>query len=405
MIDVKIPDTMNTDTPILALGGEVNTVALARHLGPLGVRVAVSGQQGCYALHSRWCTESLPVPEGMPTHDYWSDLLLQPGADRYCDHIVMALNDDAIEFVTENADALRNRCRLERFDPVLRRALLDKQRTLELAADVGVPAPRHWSVKNPEDVLAVKDEITFPVMVKPIHSHAFVRAFGRKLFIIENGLDEVVARVRDAADRGIEVMVVEMIPGPDDLLSSYYTYIDDDGEPLFHYTKRVIRRQPVNRGGAVYHETRWLPETAEMGLRFLQGIGWRGMANIEFKRDTRDGRLKIIEVNSRLTAAHPLVLRSGAPLDLIQYCVLTGQTHPTFRSYEEGLYYWYPLRDFRAFLELSRSGELSFMGWLSSLPVRNIVLPMFNLSDPRPGLSRTAQVIAGVGRRLRASGS
>lgn len=396
-------DDLNTDTPILALGGEVNTLAMARHLGPKGVRISVSGEHGCYALSSRWCSEALPVPQGMSSHDYWFELLLAPGADRYRDHIVMAMNDDAIDFVAKNAESLRGRCRLERFVPELRRALLDKQKTLELAEQVGVPAPRHWAVKGPEDVLAAKDEITFPVMVKPIHSHEFVQAFGRKLFIIKNDFDEVVARVRDATDRSIEVMAVEMVPGPDDLLSSYYTYLDDRGEPLYHFTKRIIRRHPVNRGGAVYHATEWLPETAEMGLRFLQGIGWRGMANIEFKRDTRDGQLKIIEVNSRLTAAHPLALRSGAPLDLIQYCVFTGQAHPTFGSYKEGMFYWYPLRDFRAFLELKRAGELSFWEWLSSLPRQNVVLPLFNLSDLSPSLRRAVEIFGGLGRKVRAS--
>ena len=42
----------------------------------------------------------------------------------------------------------------------------------------------------------------------------------------------------------------------------------------------------VNRGGGCYHETKWLPETAELGRRFFTGIGFRGMGNIEFKRDT-----------------------------------------------------------------------------------------------------------------------
>jgi D-aspartate ligase len=41
--------------------------------------------------------------------------------------------------------------------------------------------------------------------------------------------------------------------------------------------------------------TRWRPEVAEAGLRFLRAIGPRGMAHAEFKRDSRDGELKLIE--------------------------------------------------------------------------------------------------------------
>ena len=38
---------------------------------------------------------------------------------------------------------------------------------------------------------ALRGALTFPVMVKPVHSHLFVRAFGKKLFIIEADFDEV----------------------------------------------------------------------------------------------------------------------------------------------------------------------------------------------------------------------
>ncbi len=64
-------------------------------------------------------------------------------------------------------------------------------------------------------------------------------------------------------------MICELIPGPDSQLSRYYTYITHDGQALFHFTKRVLRRYPVNEGPASYHMTQWLPDTAELGKRFF----------------------------------------------------------------------------------------------------------------------------------------
>jgi predicted ATP-grasp superfamily ATP-dependent carboligase len=223
-------------------------------------------------------------------------------------------------------------------------------------------------------------------MVKPIHSHKFNRVFGRKLFIVESGFDEVAEKIRLSHEHGVEVMVVEMIPGPDNLLVSYNTYIDSAGNSLYHFTKRVIRRFPVNRGGACYHITEWLPEVAELGRKFFKGIGFKGIGNVEFKRDLRDGRLKIIESNARFVAAHELFVRSGAPCDLLVYCHLTKQPLPDLRNYKQFMRMWYPAQDFCAYCQLQARGELSFGGWLGSI-MHPQVYPVLSLSDPKPAIT------------------
>jgi hypothetical protein len=101
-------------------------------------------------------------------------------------------------------------------------------------------------------------------MVKPLHSYSFMEAFGRKLFIVRDSVQEVAEKVELCLSRGHSVMIVEMIPGPDDLLSSYYTYRTAQGRLLYDYTKSIIRRWPVNRGGACFHQSERLPETAEL---------------------------------------------------------------------------------------------------------------------------------------------
>ena len=376
-------NTLNTSVPVLVLGGKENSLSIVRHLASHGIRVSASGPTNCWGLYSRHCAQRFRIPAGTGAAGYWHDLLL--AGKRYLDgHMLMPCSDEAIEFIATHHAELAKRYILDDGQPALRMALLDKKKTLELAEQAGVPAPKFWSVDKGSDLDAIREEITLPAMVKPIHSHKFSKVFGRKLFIVEKDFDELKRCVERAHEHDLEVMVVEMVPGPDDLLSSYYTYIDGDGHRLFDFTKRIIRRYPVNRGGACYHATEWLPETAEMGRRFFEGIGFTGLGNIEFKRDLRDGKLKVIEANARFTAAQELALRAGAPIDLIIYRQLTGQPVPAFRHFREDLYYWYPVSDFLAFLELNRRGELSFRDWLRSVASTERVDPLFRLNDPWP---------------------
>lgn len=396
------PSRLDTTTPVLVLGGRENALSLVRRLGALGITMRASGPADCWGMYSRHCASAYPVPRTVSDSEFWSDLLLSGKAPELKGSLIVYCSDSAIEFVARNRQALAKDYVLDHATSELQLALLDKRKTLELAHRAGVPAPQFWSVRNGEaDLEAMRAIVQFPVMVKPIISHRFHKVFGRKLFIIEESFDELAEKVRLCRQHGLEVMVTEMIPGPDSLLSSYYTYVDGDGRFLFDYTKRIIRRFPENRGLACYHVTDWLPETAEAGRKFFAGIGFTGIGNIEFKRDPRDNRLKVIESNARFTAAQELVVRSGAPIDLIYYCTATGQPGPHFASYENGLTYWYGARDFLAFLEMYRAGRIGVGEWVKSLfPMRH-VSPLHSLSDPYP---TWGAFLARAGKTLRALG-
>ncbi|MEL7033171.1 MAG: carboxylate--amine ligase [Pseudomonadota bacterium] len=384
---------LDTTVPVLLLGGRENALAVARNLGRLGVTIYSSGKPGSRSMDSKYCTKAFVVPEGTLAADHWRKLLLSEPQPKLQGCLLFACCDESLDFLQSNRDQLSAQYKLEDFVPEQRRIMLDKQATLEIAGRIGVPAPAYWEINSDEDVEKIRDEVQLPVMVKPLDSFAFVHEFGAKLFIVDTTFDDVVEKVKLARAHGQDVMVVEMIPGPDDLLSSYYTYRTPDGRRLYDYTKSVIRRWPVNRGGACFHQSEWLPETAEMGQKLFDGVDWQGIGNVEFKRDTRDGKLKIIEVNARFTAAHRLVTAAGAPIDEIIYRHLTGQEIPTFDAYSNRLRMIYPIGDFMAYLELRQSKKLSLFAWLKSVFAQPVVVPDFSFSDPYPALAEWGLIV------------
>ncbi|MEQ9143414.1 MAG: hypothetical protein RLO08_03565 [Parvibaculaceae bacterium] len=384
---------VDTSMPVLVLGGKENALSLVRSLGRLGISVSVSGPDNCWALGSKFCSARYPVPDGMPSKDFWASLLLGDGAVIKTPHVLLACCDNSLEFLAEHEVALRKQLVFDEAPAAQRLALLDKQRTLELAAEAGTAAPKFWPVARDGGADTEFEGCQFPLIVKPRNTFDFAKVFGKKFFLVKESPAELRQRIQEAHEHGFDVSVVEQIPGPDELLSSYYTYIDQSGAPLFHFTKRIFRRYPVNSGGATYHATEWLPETAREGLNFFRNTGFRGLGNIEFKRDLRDGKLKIIEVNARFTAAEELAVQSGVPIDLIVYCHLTGQPVPTFASYEADKRFWYPVKDFLSFVEMRRAGQLGFRGWIRSLKISRHVSPLFDPSDLRPGLTAVSSIV------------
>ena len=195
-------------------------------------------------------------------------------------------------------------------------------------------------------------------------------------------------------------MIVEMVPGPDTCLKGYYTYLTRSGEQLFEYTHSVIRRQPPGWGKGCAHHAMILPDVIDTGRKLLTGIGFTGFANVELKQDENDGVLKVIEINTRFTAPHQLMVRSGMPLDLIVYCHLTGQNVPRFTQKNGNFGSWLPLSDFLSFLELRRQGKMTLWGWLKDVSSRRQVLNVFSLSDPGPMLKVATVTLANVFGKL-----
>lgn len=385
---------LDVSTPVLILGGKENSLSLCRSLGRTGISVSVSGKADCWGLYSRYCDNRFPVARGQDLAKIWRELLVGDRARITDQHVLLPGCDTALEFLAEHEADLRQRHLFDPASAAQKLAMLNKQETLQMAKVADVSAPKFWPVSRNAELPTDLCDAQFPLLVKPFNTAKFAKVFGRKFFTVNDGMDELVAKIQTAHEAGFDVAVVEKIPGPDDLLSSYYTFIDEQGQPLFHFTKRIVRRYPVNSGGATYHVSEWLPETAEQGLKFFQKTGFRGFGNIEFKRDPRDGQLKVIEVNARFTAAQELAVRAGAPLDLIVYCALTQQSVPTFSSYDTQLHFWYPLKDTLSFLQLKRVNGLSLTRWIDSLVGHSKISPVFDPNDLKPSIGCASSLMS-----------
>jgi D-aspartate ligase len=383
--------------PAILLDGRANQLSAARSLSAQGVEVYAINEPDSYIHQSRHCTGI--ALGGKDVEKVWAEYLLGPQAEHLHGGALLAFADAAIQFILHHRAALGERYVLDDSNPEAQLAVLDKLSTYRIAQAAGVPTPGFWAVEQRDSLLELRDQLVYPVIVKPHLSHVFEARFGSK-FVTAHSFEELVDAYAAAEQAGIAVLIMELIPGPDDRLCSYYTYLDERGEPLFHFTKRIIRRYPVGMGGGSYHVTDWIPEARDVALKFLRASGLRGLGNVEMKRDDRDGQLKIIECNARFTAANELVTAAGFDLPVFVYNRLFGRPQAPLTRYRVGLRLWSPVRDFYAFRQLQRAGELDWWSWLSGV-ARPQVFPLFRWTDPMPALHREwSRVAEPLGRRM-----
>jgi D-aspartate ligase len=375
-------------SPVILLGGEANALSVARSLAALGVRVHFIGDVDSPVARSRCCTY-LEVPNRGSPEQSWAQFLLGAESDHLRGAVVLSCSDAGINVLARHRAALLERYRLDESNPPAQVDMLDKLTTYRHAQAAGVDTPRFWLIDGVGALAGLRDSLVFPLIVKPRLSHVFEAAFGRKHLFAED-FAQLHAALATVAESNIGVMLVEWIPGSDDQLCSYFTYLDEQQTPLLHFTKRVIRRYPMGMGSGSYHITDWIPALIEPSLRLFRQVGLRGVANVEYKLDVRDRRYKLMECNARFTAANCLVAASGVDLAALVYNRMTGRPHPLPTEYRRGLRLWDPIRDAWAMRELRRSGQITIAGWITSVLHRQ-TFPFFRWTDPMPAVARIAK--------------
>jgi len=379
--------------PAIVLGGTANALSIVRSLGRASISSYAINHPQAEVRYSRFC-KWIDIPKAPGTiAESWAAYLLGRESNHLRGAVLLAASDEAIELIAENRQALSERFRLDVSNPKAQLCMLNKLCTYEAAQRAHVPTPKFWLTDKREQVEKLKDKLIFPLILKPFFSHQ-LKAYFNVVRTFEELLDAFDATFR----AGIRTFLVELIAGGDDKLCSYYTYLDESGNNLFDYTKRIIRRFPLTVGRGVYHVTDHVPDVKELSMKLFREVGLRGIANVEFKLDERDGQLKLIECNARFTAADCLLTASGLNLSVFVYNRLTGHTQPTPTSFRSGTRLWYPLKDFLAYRRLNRMGLLSFYQWVRSI-LHPQIFPFFRWDDPLPSIIRPFGFLV---RRIRA---
>ncbi|HUA75960.1 MAG TPA: NAD(P)-binding domain-containing protein [Solirubrobacteraceae bacterium] len=395
------------DTLVLDAGQRQGLVAV-RELGRAGLRVgAVDSDRHSPGFASRFSDTDVLVPALIADQDAYVDSILAACA-RYQPSSLILGHDGSIEAVR------RRRFELERVVGVAlapENALavaVDKARTLEFAATLGLAAPRGTFVSNLDDADAAIDEVGLPAVVKPTRSWAQDGAVARRLIAsVVNTPIEARAAIEDILGAGIEVAIQQWLPGDREALSFFHAH----GRIWARFAQRADRTFPPLGGNSVLRESIPMPDdVAELSERLVLELGLDGYSEVEYRRDA-DGRPALMEINPRLSASVEIAVRAGVPFPLLLHRWASGEDVREVSGYRAGIRMrWL-------------GGDLS---WLRSVltqrpgpdvPTRGRALRMFagdfarplaydyaDAGDPRPALVAATGAARRAGR-LASSGS
>lgn len=363
-------------------------LSIIRSLGINNIKtVAVDySEDGAYAFKSKYLSEKYIAPHYKKEPEKLLQFLIDYAKKQEAKPVLFPTADPYVEFIDEHINELREYYLLPDIEKGLYTRVMDKGTLSELANKHGVRVPETVLPTDEDFENKVETIIKFPCIVKPVDSPAFVAKFRRKLFKVFD-MQQLKKSIKMAQDAGFEVIVQRIIPGFDDHMYTFDAYLNHDSKVTHWLTCQKYRQYPINFGASVYTEQKYVPELFEIGAPFLEAIGWKGFAEIEFKKDAENGKFYLIEINVRTTTLNVLLRKCGINMPLAAYRDLTGNELPTASVQKNMKYvFWYAYEDILAVRDYIRTGQLTLLKVLRSYFKRK-AHSIWSIKDPSPFFS------------------
>ncbi len=266
--------------------------------------------------------------------------------------------------------------------------ITSKEGFYEMALQHQLPVPRTISASSLEDVQKAVDQLEFPCAIKPYYSHVwrtpeFRSRFGRMQIVKVDTPEDLIEKYKVFAEYDPHMVIQEFIQGSDDCEYSLHTYTSRDGNTMIHFLAHKIRLEPIHHGSAAFIETAHVDAIFQIGGKFLQDIGYRGMSSFQFKWDPVRKQYFAIELNPRFSLWNYLEPSCGVNYPYINYLDSLGLPFPIPEDYPDGVKWFSIERDVNAFREYRKEGSLTFWQWVKSYRGPKYCAE-FSWDDPMP---------------------
>jgi len=367
----------------LVVGGDHPGLAVVRSLGRRGVPVYVVDDQPCISRFSRYATRVIQVPDILDERKTVASVLDVGRRFNLRNWVLIPTRDETVAAFSRYRDELAEFFSVTTGEWDSVQWAWDKRKTYDLAEKLDIPCPKSFTLSSADELSSLYDRL--PLAIKPTVKENFFYATGAKAWRCDS-IEQLHQNYERAARqiRPEEILIQEIIPGSGADQFSWCAFVRH-GKPHSTLTALRLRQHPREFGrAATYVETADAPVIAELSERFVQAIHYHGLVEIEYKRDPRDGRYKLLDVNARAWGFHALGAASGVDFPWLLYADRTGLPVEPVRA-RAGVGWLRLLTDVPTALSDIAHGFLSPVAYVKSL-LATRVESVFRWSDPLPFL-------------------
>ena len=337
-----------------------------------------------------------PNPDTHP--EDWIAFMIEIAQNLGSKPVIIPAADIFVSALGRHVDALKEHYIFSLDSIAVQAALATKEQQYALAAQHGLPIPRTVYVQSRADLERFVSDVRFPCLIKPRHQREWDalpegnKLRGLKLSTADTP-EQLLADYAFTEPYRPEVVAQEIIAGGDDAKYCYLSVYGAGSRRLGHTVVHELRAHPVLFGSGSIVEPVIDQEIATLCDAFLRGVGYVGICEIEVKRDTRDGVVRLIEANPRYSVTADASVYAGVDIGWLHYLDLIGQSVDPAEPNRLGFRHIVLRRDIPA---IPRYVERGLLTWRQIRETYRGKLAFFDLDlhDMRP----TATTLKGCAR-------
>lgn len=222
--------------------------------------------------------------------------------EKYHYDLVIPMNDDVAILLSRHKNDFKGLTTIAVEDWDTFQMASDKLKTMQICMQHDLPCP--YTFVDKQEYLANKNKMKFPLVVKPRIGCAAVG------FHVAQNEEDLIGYYDKAEDKYGKMLIQEYIP-QDGLQYKCEIFIDRNGEMKGACVFAKVRWYPIDGGSSTLNETVNRPDIVADCHKLLQIIGWRGYADIDLIEDIRDSKVKIMEINPRITGSVKICFEAG----------------------------------------------------------------------------------------------
>jgi predicted ATP-grasp superfamily ATP-dependent carboligase len=401
IFDTTVPAlVLKVDSYVLHHGG----LGAVRSLGRLGIPVyGVYRERLIPAAVSSYLSGRFIWRGGAEDEDRFLDGMAMIGERLGRPAVLVPTDDLGAILVSQHAPTLSRWFRLPHPPPGLAQLVASKKGLYELCGKLGIPCPQVSYPSSRRDAEEFAASAGFPVVAKAIEPWLLPAGAGLKSTSIIHRPEDLLHlhRVLEGHSAG-NLMLQEYIPRDCAQDWFFHGYCDARSSCLVSFTGVKVRSYPPYAGATSLGRCQDNETLRGHAEQLLHAIGYRGIMDLDYRLDFRDGEYKLLDFNPRVGAQFR-VFEDAAGLDVVRalHLDLTGR-EVRRRPQRDGRVFVVEQGDLLASLGYRRAGDLSLRSWLSSLRGTRRELAWFARDDLAPFLLMCVRfLLRGVQHALR----
>jgi predicted ATP-grasp superfamily ATP-dependent carboligase len=365
----------------IILGNEYQALGHLRFLSEQGIEcVLIDQDKYGPALFSKYKNKFFLSPS-YTSKEFWPWLKQLALDKNYVGWIVIPTDDEQVRQLSENYNEATEIFKHFSLPWDRYQTIYNKRLAYEWTTRLGIQNPKSYIPKSRGDVF--NHNLSFPFILKPAVKKEYKHYSNKKAITINSNKE--LKEILDTLLKNVPVedlIFQEIITGGGEKQWSYAGFFIK-GEPAAAFTACRMRQHPPDYGRAsTYVIAEYNKDVEEAGRKIIESLNYTGLAEVEFKRDLKDGQLKFLEVNARSWGWHSVSREVVGNITkmLYDYLVDTKCSHVEPRY---GVRWVKWITDIPVVFDLIKQRKLKLKDYYKSVS-NNIISCESDFKDPKP---------------------